>query len=106
MTEVVGRSWSAKRIHHIETFPDDLMHVIFAKLEFRDKVNASQVCKQWDELLKAGTANARHWVVDYNVDTIVSSKAFEATKGTHPAEQLSTCIERCVTVFSAGFSRK
>jgi hypothetical protein len=98
MHEVVGSCRTAKRISQITTFPDDLMHVIFSKLEFRDKINASQVCKLWDQLLKASTDDARHWVVDYNVDTLVSSPAFKATRKLHHSAQSSTLVERCVTV--------
>jgi hypothetical protein len=57
--------------------PDDVMHVVFLKLNFMDKVNTGIVCKQWDQLPRAGTAAARHWVFNYNVD----SKAFTREEG-------------------------
>jgi hypothetical protein len=96
MSEVVGKNGSAKRIRHITTFPDDLMHVIFSKLEFLDKIKAGIVCKQWDQLLKAGTDNARHWVVDYNVDTLVSRLG--PTRDPYQAELSVNLIQRYVTV--------
>jgi hypothetical protein len=98
MSKGVGSYGSAKRTHHIATFPDDLMHVIFSRLEFKDKINAGQVCKQWDQLLKAGTDDARHWIVDYDVDTLVSSTAFKATTKLSHAKQSGTLVERCVPV--------
>jgi hypothetical protein len=98
MRAVTGRSGSRKHIRHIANLPDDLMHIVFGMLEFRDKINASGVCKQWDQLLKAGTDNARHWVVNYNVDTIVSSSATRTAKSLPPAQRLEFYTERCVTV--------
>jgi hypothetical protein len=100
MHEIVGRCGSAKSIRHIATFPDDLMHVIFSRLEFKDKINAGQVCKQWDRLLKADTDDARHWVVDYNVDTHVLSTAFKATRKLYHTKHSTTMVERCDTVHS------
>jgi hypothetical protein len=64
---------SSKRARHIAAFPDELMHIIFSKVEFQDKKRAGLVCKQWDQLLKAGTAAARHWEIDYTVKRIVES---------------------------------
>jgi hypothetical protein len=74
------------------------MHVIFSRLEFKDKISAGQVCRDWGNLLKAGTADARHWNVNYNVDAIVTSAAFEATKSLPPPQQTSNYIERCVNM--------
>jgi hypothetical protein len=100
----MGRSGSPKRIRYVATVPDDLMHVIFSKLDFKDKINAGKVCKQWDQLLKSGTADARHWVVDYNIDSIVSSRAFKQTRKLLPADQTATLIERCAILLTPTFS--
>jgi hypothetical protein len=61
--------------------PDDVVHLVFLKLNFKDKINAGLVCKQWDHLLRAGTAAARHWVINYSVDRIITSKAFTGNEG-------------------------
>jgi hypothetical protein len=94
MSDVVGRCGSAKRIRHIAALPHDLMHVIFSKLKFRDKVNAGKVCKQWDQLLKAGTDNPRHWDVDYIVDSLVPSTTSDAAGDLYKAEQSITWVDR------------
>jgi hypothetical protein len=98
MRALTGRTGSRKHFRHIATLPDDLMHHIFSRLEFRDKVNASQTCKEWDQLLKAGIENARHWVVNYNIDTTVSRSATRTAKRLGPAQPFEFYTERCVTV--------
>jgi hypothetical protein len=60
---------------HVSDLPHDLVHNIFSKLDFNDKISSGLVCKQWDQLLKAGTFASRHWVVDYDVNTVVSRAA-------------------------------
>jgi hypothetical protein len=65
----------------ILALPDDVVHAVFLKLNFMEKVNAGLVCKHWEHLLRACTVAARHWVVNYNVDSISSSKAFTSKKG-------------------------
>jgi hypothetical protein len=34
-----GRSGSQKRLQHLAPFPHDLLHLIFSKLDFRDKTS-------------------------------------------------------------------
>jgi hypothetical protein len=82
---------------HIAVLPQDLLQEVLCKLEFRDKINAGQVCKQWDQLLRTGTPATRHWVVDYNIDTIVSSRAYTTTAEGLVAQRFTTYIERYVT---------
>jgi hypothetical protein len=65
-----GRNASRKHSSNIFDLPDDLMYVIFEKLEFMDKVSAGLVCKHWEQLLRANAPAARQWVVDYNVDRL------------------------------------
>jgi hypothetical protein len=74
---VMGKYGPLKRMLHIAAFPDELMHIIFSKLEFRDKVNAGLVCKEWDNLLKTCTGAARHWDIKYVVKRIVASPVAE-----------------------------
>lgn len=57
----MGRSGIPKRLRHTALLPQELMHLIFEKLEMKDILNAGLVCKEWDQLLRAGTADARHW---------------------------------------------
>jgi hypothetical protein len=71
------------------------MHNIFSKLGFSDKISAGLVCNHWDRLLKTGTAASRHWVVDYNVDTIDPSTACPSNKG--PIAEKFIIIKRCAT---------
>jgi hypothetical protein len=98
----MSRPASRKRILHVPLLPDELLHTIFSKLDFRDKVIAGQVCKHWDQLLKAGTVAARHWVVEYNFESILDSRELETTKKgpTTPQEQL-TSLQRCVTALKS-----
>jgi hypothetical protein len=98
MSEVVGRYGSAKRIRHIATFPDELMHVIFSKLEFKDRITSGFVCKQWEKMLKAGKDTPRHWVVDYNVDSCVSSRGCRGRTVLYEDKQTIKSFERYVTV--------
>ncbi len=94
----MGRTGIPKRVRDTSVLPHDVLHIIFSKLEFHDKVSCGLVCKQWDALLKIGTATARHWIVDYNVNTILSKTAF-ATRSKQPfAEKVSPFILRYVTV--------
>jgi hypothetical protein len=100
----MGGSGSAKRMRHLENLPDDLMHVIFYRLDFRDKVSAGLVCKHWDQLLKIGSAAGRHWVVDYNVNRLVSKSASLYSNNEAAGEEMLVAMERCVTVL-ASFSQ-
>jgi hypothetical protein len=71
-----------KRTLHIAAFPDELKHIIFSKLEFKEKLNAGLVCKEWDNLLRTCTGAARHWDIKYlvkrTVATTDSSKKYSA----------------------------
>jgi hypothetical protein len=91
----MGRPASRKRILLSEVLPDDLLHVIFSKLHFRDKVIAGHVCKHWDQLLKSGTAAARHWVVSYDLDAIIETIELERTPSDPP---VFVCVFVCVHV--------
>jgi hypothetical protein len=66
---------SSHRFPRVLDLPHDLTHNIFSKLGFNGKINSGLVCKQWDQLLKAGTDAFRHWVVDYDVNTVVFKAA-------------------------------
>lgn len=80
---VICRCPSPGRILNILGLPDDVMDITFSKLEFKDKICVGLVCKQWDELLKAGTGALRHWAVYYNLDRCVS-------KGSDPSRYCPT----------------
>jgi hypothetical protein len=67
----MSRSASPKRVPPAFALPDDLIHVIFSKLDFPEKVIAGIVCKKWEQLLKTGRAAGKHWVVEYSLDKIV-----------------------------------
>lgn len=85
--------------HLAPELPDDLMHVIFSKLHHREKVNAGQVCKSWDRLLKDGSAEGKHWgFVCCNVDRGLPSQA--STTREKLLEHFETGIGRCVTVLT------
>lgn len=103
-TEVMGKSGSPKRLRDTAILPHELMHVIFGKLHLKDKLSAGLVCKHWDQLLKAGTADARHFHVEYNLDTLYSSTACKATDVSAPKyprpECKDTILERCGTVLT------
>jgi hypothetical protein len=83
---------SSKRARHIAAFPDELMHIIFSKVEFQDKIRAGLVCKQWDQLLKSGTPAARHWEIDFTVKRIVetpdANKMFQRFISDHPTASI------------------
>jgi hypothetical protein len=91
----MGGYGSSKRARYSAVLHDDVLHVIFCKLGFRDKINAGLVCKDWDKLLKAGTSTSRHWDVSYNFDKIVSSNAW-AIRGLAP-ERLIDGVGRYVS---------
>jgi hypothetical protein len=73
MGKVMESSTPRKRTLHIATFPDELKHIIFSKLDFKEKLNAGLVCKEWGNLLKTCTGAARHWDVGYSVKRTVAS---------------------------------
>ncbi len=62
-----------KRKLHIAAFPEELLHIIFSKLDLKDKLNAGLVCKEWDKLLKSCTGAARHWDIKYSVKRTLAS---------------------------------
>jgi hypothetical protein len=92
---VMDRSGSAKRTRHVTLFPDELMHIIFSKLEeTNDKMNAGLACKEWDQLLKAGTPAARHWDIHYTVKrTMPSTEPGKKYKNFTP-DQSTASVER------------
>ncbi len=83
---------------HVLDFPYDIMHIVFSKLRFMDKINAGMTCKQWEQLLKAGTANARHWDVRYDLDRVQSSAACARSAVADSTGMFDTVIRRWVTV--------
>ncbi len=78
--------------------PDDVIHVIFSKLDFRDNITAGLVCKQWDQLLKSVTAAGKHWVVDYNVDAVEARETSKLSSSEPSVEPLTDSMERYVLV--------
>jgi hypothetical protein len=94
----MGRHALQKRSSDIGVLPDDLMHIIFARLEFRDKISAGMVCKLWDELLRSNTPAARQWVIIYDADKVVSSTACMARLGDWFSQQPGLPIVRYVAV--------
>jgi hypothetical protein len=64
---------SPQHFLHILDLPHDVVHMVFSNLDFTRKVTSGLVCKQWDQLLKDGTGASRHWVVDFDVNAIVSN---------------------------------
>jgi hypothetical protein len=63
----------AERLPPALALPNDLIYVVFSKLEFTDKIKAGLACKKWDQLLKTGSAAAKHWTVEYNLDVIMAN---------------------------------
>jgi hypothetical protein len=98
MRAVRGRYGSRDCSLNVLFLPDDLLHIIFAKLKFKDKVSAGLVCKQWEQLLQADNPAARHWVVNYNVDKVVASKAYKTRIQGYFSQQRSLSIPRYVPV--------
>ncbi len=101
MNAMMGSSGPPKSARRVAAeLPDDLMHAILSKLDFKSKLAAGQVCKKWDQLLKAGSLGARHWEVHYNIDSLVSSTALTTTDTeVSSGERFNNTIGRCVTVF-------
>jgi hypothetical protein len=91
----MARSGLAKRTRHIAALPDELMHIVFSKLDFHDKIYAGLACKQWDQLLKDGTAAARHWDIEYEVERIVAipddDKSNRMVPWDHPCSGVGRC---------------
>jgi hypothetical protein len=77
----MDRFYSPEDCAHILELPIDVMHIIFSKLDFLEKVFAALTCKPWDLILKAGWGNAAHWEVDYNLDQIVYGRSCATTHG-------------------------
>jgi hypothetical protein len=78
--------------------PDDVMHMIFSDLDTRVKVNAGLVCKQWDQLLKVRPAAGRHWIIDFNINSVVARTALAETHKESFAHQPAIAAGRCDTV--------
>ncbi len=95
--EGMDRPGSSKRTKCVEVLPHDVLQIIFSRLEFRDKVRAGLVCKQWDQLLKTGSLPAKHWEVHYNINKIVSRTAYKR-RGDIP--ELADGILRYATIYS------
>jgi hypothetical protein len=72
--EVMAGCGSSKRKKLAPVLPQDLLRIIFSRLDFHDKIRSGLVCKQWDQFLKTGTLPAKHWDVHYDVDKVVSSR--------------------------------
>jgi hypothetical protein len=73
---------SMKRSSYDILLPDEVLRIIFADLGILYKVNVGLLCMQWDEVLRAGTPDTRHWVVDCNVDHAVQVSGAAWRKGT------------------------
>ncbi len=84
---------SSERIVSILRLPHEVLQIIFSKVEFEDKVRAGLVCTDWDQLLKDGTAGAKHWDVQYHVETVVKKAGFTTDEGL-VTEQASDTIVR------------
>jgi hypothetical protein len=98
MSTVVGTRRPPKRMRNLVAFPDDVMHLIFSKLSFKEKISCGLVCKQLDKLLKAGSAGGRHWVVNYHVNCQVL-RAARLSSNREPAEESFTAAtERCIAI--------
>ncbi len=52
---------------------DVLLHEILSKIDFKDKLKAHQVCKEWSQLLTSGTSTGRHWDVRHYVSSFAPS---------------------------------
>ncbi len=104
MVAVMSTSGSTKRTRHVTSFPNDLMHIIFSKLEMtKDKLNAGLACKEWDQLLKAGTPAARHWDIHYAVKRTVPTTDPEKKYKNFAPDHPSASVERfahCAFPFS------
>jgi hypothetical protein len=98
---LMGAPGSAKRTRHIAVLPDELMHVIFSKLSFHNKIRAGLACKQWDQLLKAGTPAARHWNIDYIVQRTPTDPDATKQYRKNPSDHPSASIGRCALKLAA-----
>jgi hypothetical protein len=93
----MGTSGSSK---HNAILPHDVMHNIFSKLKFEDKISSGLVCKQWDHLLKAGAAAGRHWVVCYNLNRAVSKRPSTTLNKGYDADIMNSADVRYANVFA------
>lgn len=102
----MGSGRLSKRARHLAAeLPDTVMHAILSQLDFKSKIMAGQVNKKWDQLLKAGNVGARHWEIDYKVDSLASSKILVATDEEAPTgQQFDSTVGRCVTVLTLSYS--
>jgi hypothetical protein len=93
----MGTTGSAKRTRHIAVLPNELMHTIFSKLNFHNKIRAGLTCKQWDQLLKAGTPAARHWDIHYTLKRTPTdpdaTKEYRVTPSDHPSASIGRCAQ-------------
>lgn len=75
--------------------PEDLLHMIFSNLGFRDKVSAGMVCKEWEKVLQDGTVATRHWEVDYSVSDAARKTVSSTSMGPslqHPGALIMRCV--------------
>jgi hypothetical protein len=96
----MGTSNTPAHLGHMSVLPDDLLRIILWKLCLSEKITAGLVCKHWDQVLKSGTAASRHWVLDYNIDIILSSTHFPSTLSGSMTEQLINDVGRYHTTSS------
>jgi hypothetical protein len=96
MRAVRGRYGAPNGTKQLATLPDDVLHLIFSKLEFRAKISCGLVCTQWDQLLKAGGGAGKHWVVAYDVDSL-ALRAPSRWPSRQSGESLLAATERCVS---------
>ncbi len=72
--------------------------MIFSQLGFKDKLNAGLACKEWDHMVKDGTAAARHWDINYSVKRTVAStdpeKNYQTLTPGHPTANVGRSAQR------------
>lgn len=100
LNAMVGSSRAAKRARRITAeLPDEAIHAILSKLDFKSKITAAQVCKKWDQVLKACDLGPRHWDITYNINALVHYTAHPPTDTVvSSGEQFKSTVGRCVTV--------
>lgn len=96
----MGRYASRMRLACVRTLPDEIMHVIFNQLELNDKINAGIVCRHWEQLLRAGSLAAEHWIVDYNDDVMASTQPFMIQRMDVSSQTASTCTSQTASRYT------
>jgi hypothetical protein len=87
------RPGSTKGFNYTARLPEEILHMIFSKLNTREIINAGMVCGEWDKLVKAGTPATRHWVTPHNLDNTLSRIPFLESKGSN-VDQLTIDMGR------------